>query len=48
MTPGRYDYVWTRYGTLNEQEDLHLLPEKLQGDLVRACALPLVSHVIRR
>lgn len=34
-----YDYVWTRYSTLNEQEDLLTLPGKLQGDMA------LMTHI---
>ena len=31
---GRYDYVWTRYGTLDERAYLQSLPEQLMSDLV--------------
>lgn len=34
-----YDYVWTRYNTLNEQEDLLSLPSKLQADMA------LLTHI---
>lgn len=30
----RYDYVWTHYSNINEDEILKSLPEKLQSDLV--------------